>query len=82
MTAKEHTLMVHMFARQTMLVKAVVEMLRSRDILEPDDVDAFEALVRETEHRDLEIFRAVANQYSKFAEGLGLEDDLPKPRNS
>ena len=44
------------------------------------DVDAFEALVRETEHEDLQLFRAVANQYTTYAEGLELGGDLPKPK--
>jgi hypothetical protein len=80
MTSKEHTLIVHMFARQTILIKSILEMLKSRDVLEDDDVAAFEALVRETEHQDREILHATVNQYTKYAEGLGLGDDLPKPK--
>ena len=80
MTPNEHKLMVHIFARQTMLIKSIIEMLKSRDVLQDDDVDAFEALVRETEHQDLAIFHAVANQYTTYAEGLGLGGDLPKPK--
>lgn len=78
MTRKEHTLMVHMFTRQTMLISSIVEVLKSRNFFEPDDIEAFEALVRQRENENQEIFHAVVNQYTVFAPGLGLGDDLPK----
>jgi ACT domain-containing protein len=77
MTADEHTLMAHMFIRQTMLIKSVVEILKSRDLLHGDDLSAFESLVRQTELSDKEIFHAVVAQYTAFATELGLQDDLP-----
>ncbi len=78
MTRKEHTLMVHMFTRQTMLISSIVEVLKSRNFFEPDDIEAFEALVRQRENENQEIFHAVVNQYTVFAQGLGLGDDLPQ----
>jgi hypothetical protein len=78
MTPTEHTLIVHMFARQTLVINALVEILKSRDILQDDDVNAFEALARQTD-QDMEIFHAVVSQYSRYAKELGLEGDLPKP---
>jgi len=77
-TRKEHTLMVHMFTRQTMLISSIVEVLKSRNFFEPDDIEAFEALVRQRENENQEIFHAVVNQYTVFAQGLGLGDDLPQ----
>lgn len=79
MTSKEHTLMVHMFARQAMLISSLIEILKSRNVLEPDDFEAFEALVRQMENENQEILYATINQYTIFAQGLGLGDDLPRP---
>jgi len=76
MTPTEHTLIVHMFARQTLVINALVEILKSRDILQDDDVNAFEALARQT---DQDMDHAVVSQYSRYAKELGLEGDLPKP---
>jgi hypothetical protein len=70
--------MVHMFTRQTMLISSIVEVLKSRNFFEPDDIEAFEALVRQRENENQEIFHAVVNQYTVFAQGLGLGDDLPQ----
>lgn len=77
MNANEHKLMVYMFVRQTMLLKAFVEILRSRNILQGDDVEAFEELVRSQERVSREIFASVADQYRAFARELGLEQNLP-----
>jgi len=73
--------MVFMFSRQTLLINALVEMLKSRDILQDDDVHAFESLARQTK-QDMKIFNGVVSQYSRYAKELGLEDDLPKPQTS
>ncbi len=81
MTPDEHRLMVFMFSRQTLLINALVEMLKSRDILQDDDVHAFESLARQTK-QDMKIFNGVVSQYSRYAKELGLEDDLPKPQTS
>lgn len=78
MTRDEHTLIAHMFIRQTMLIKSLVEILKSRGLLERGDLEAFDALVRQTELSDKEIFHAVIDQYKSFARGLGLQGDLPQ----
>jgi hypothetical protein len=77
MTANEHKLMVFMFTRQTMLLKSFAEILRSRGVVEQGDIEAFEALVRQQEIVDHELFHAVVDQYSAFARDLGLQGDLP-----
>jgi hypothetical protein len=77
MSPNEHKLMVYMFVRETMLLKAFVEILRSRNILQDGDVEAFEELVRSQEFSNREIFASVAEQYRAFARELGLEQNLP-----
>ena len=77
MNAQEHKLMVYMFVGQTMLIGALLEILKSRGVAEPDDVEAFEALVRSFEKVDNALFATVASQYQSFAQVLGLEGNLP-----
>jgi hypothetical protein len=45
MTAEEHELMLVLFANQIKAYRVLVEILRDRDVLKPDDLDAFEALI-------------------------------------
>jgi hypothetical protein len=75
MTKDEHKLMVWMFTRQTMLIEALVELLKSRGIVESSDVEAFEALVFERETLDRAILESVGSQYTKFAQLLGIPAD-------
>jgi hypothetical protein len=75
MTAKEHQLIVYMFAQQTIRFKALLEILKARGILEADDFMAFEHLAHEQMGPELTV--AVIDQYTEFAKGLGLEDQLP-----
>jgi len=77
MKSDEHILMVHMFARQMMLFQSLLEILKSRGVLQRGDIEAFEALVREEEQEHLEIFHAVVNQYQAFARELGIQEGLP-----
>jgi len=78
MTANEHKLMVFMFTRQTMLLNAFAELLKSREILQGDDVEAFEALVRAQENLDRAVLQSVSSQYTSWATLLGLANDLPR----
>jgi hypothetical protein len=45
MTAEEHQLIIEMFKQQTLFYAGLVEILKSRDILEPGDLQAADALV-------------------------------------
>ena len=77
MTKDEHKLMVFMFTRQAMLIQSLIEVFKSRGVLAEDDIEAFEALIREQEISDRETFHSVVNQYSAFARELGIQGDLP-----
>jgi transcription initiation factor TFIIIB Brf1 subunit/transcription initiation factor TFIIB len=78
MTENEHRLMVFMFTRQTMLFRSLVELLKSRGVLESDDVAAFESLVVAQETSSRETLVSVVDQYSRFARELGLQGSLPR----
>lgn len=77
MNAQEHKLMVYMFARQTILIQALFELLKSRDVAQPDDVEAFESLVRSFVDPESDVFFSVASQYESLARVLGLRENLP-----
>lgn len=74
-TPEEHKLILWMLAQQTVRFKALLELLRSRGVLENDDFAAFEHLA---ESQSDEILAAVAEQYIEFGESLGLQDSMPK----
>jgi hypothetical protein len=72
MTDNEHRLMVMMFAKQTELLMAILELLRSRGLNDGDDFVAFQNLVREQEEQSRHVFLSTAQQYTEFARLLGL----------
>jgi hypothetical protein len=75
MTTKEHELIVMMLAGQMMRIKALIDILRSRELISGGDFEMFEKLAYETTAE--EMFQAVGEQYKEFALKLGLQDPLP-----
>jgi hypothetical protein len=75
MTTQEHDLIVMMLSGQMMRIKAILDILRSRDIISADDFEAFERIAYETTAEDM--YLAVGEQYREFASRLGLPDPLP-----
>lgn len=69
--------MVWMFARQTELVASLVEALKSKGAIDKDDFEAYQRLARSMEIASRDITVATADQYSIWAEQLGLGDDIP-----
>jgi hypothetical protein len=76
MTENEHKLMVFMLAQQNIRLKALLEILESRGILEENDFDAFEHLARQQMGDDMML--ATMNQYREYARLLGLQESMPK----
>lgn len=77
MTHEEHKLMLYMFVKQMSLFRALLESLKAKGVLEPDDLQAYEALIRSTDEMNLPVFEEVAGYYSGFATSLGIENQLP-----
>ena len=75
MTTQEHELIVTMLAGQMMRFKAIIDILRSRELISGDDFEVFERLAYETIAD--EMFLAVREQYRESAVKLGLPDPLP-----
>jgi hypothetical protein len=77
MTDAEHKLVVYMFAQQNIRFRALLEILKSRGVVDSGDFDAFEHLAVATMQDDN--FLATIAQYTEFAKLLGLGDELPQP---
>jgi hypothetical protein len=80
MTHEEHKLMLFMFVKQMALFRALIESLKSKGLLETDDLQAYEALIRSTDAMSKPVFDEVAGYYSGFATSLGIADQLPDKR--
>ncbi len=72
MTQKEHALMIAMFVREAKLIKIILEILRSRGIVETDDPAAFEALVRLDPKVISDLIDATEAVYWQTAKALGV----------
>jgi hypothetical protein len=77
MTHDEHRLMVFMFTKQVTIFRALLEALKARGVLEPDDLMAYESLVGSQKELTSDLFESVAEQYTEFAKLLGLGNQLP-----
>ncbi len=80
MTTAEHQLIIGMFKQQALLYAGLIELLRSREILEQGDLERFDALVVDTKRELLE--RNVLEDYLESGKRLGVtglpeaEDDF------
>jgi hypothetical protein len=75
MTDKEHALIMTTFTRQTQYIQMLIDMLKSKEIIQGDDVAAFDSVVR-SDPASVSAFLRVTEQYHSFANQLHLE--LPK----
>lgn len=72
MTSEEHLLMIYMLARQYRAIKTLLEILRSRDIIERDDFEAFaQALV--SGEVSAALLDEVRGHYLEVAKKLGIQ---------
>jgi hypothetical protein len=76
MTLEEHKLVVFMLAQQQQRFEALVEALKSKGDLEVDDVRAYEDLLFAEKQPSVQCFSAIAAQYERYAEALGLQVNL------
>jgi hypothetical protein len=75
MTDKEHALIMMMFTRQDQYIQMLLNMLTSNEIIQGDDIPAFDSAVR-NDPASVASFHRMFDQYTAFAKRLGLE--LPK----
>jgi hypothetical protein len=73
MTSREHILLITMFSKQLQLIKTLAEILRSRGVLDADDLAAFGALVRSDTDATLQMLEETKDLYLKAAKGFGVK---------
>lgn len=76
MTPSEHFLMLAMFSRQAQAIKALLEILESRDIISGDDARAFQATVMMNPAMTGAIVDETALTYKKVAKTLNLHTGI------
>ena len=76
MTPEEHQLIIEMFKQQTLYYAGLVEVLKSRGILDRGDLQAFDDFVSAPSREALE--RNVEADYLSSATILGVTTGLPR----
>jgi hypothetical protein len=76
MTREEHLLILTMLTRQQMLIKVILDLLRSREIVSDDDLAAFDFAVRQDAASNLVLLRQVKVVYLRVAEEAGVDTGL------
>jgi hypothetical protein len=76
MTREEHQLIVTMLARQQLLIKLLIDLLRSREVILHDDLQAFEFALRQDAASNEDVVREVKAAYLAMAESVGLDTGL------
>jgi hypothetical protein len=64
--------MIHMFQQQTIVIKALVETLKSQGLVQKRDLDAYEALFLASEARRLALELQVEEAYRAAGKVLGV----------
>ena len=75
MTPDEHRLVLWVFVRQAQTTKALLDILKSREILQDDDAEAFAASVF-LEASNSALYQQAKEEYLKIAKLLGVETGL------
>jgi hypothetical protein len=65
-----------MLARQQMLIKVILDLLRSREIASKDDVAAFDFAVRQDAASNLALVRDLKGVYLTLAAEVGVDTGL------
>lgn len=73
MTIEEHSLLILMFARQAILIKALVDILKSHELLTDEDIKLFDSYALESETEKPRLAQMVAELYSAIAKTQGLD---------
>jgi hypothetical protein len=77
-TPEEHKLMITMWAKQYQQLKVVVEILKSRGLLEGDDPMAFATIVHSDAAANKALLQESAELYLQTAKDIGVETGLAR----
>ena len=78
MTDKEHLLVVSLLTRQAQFTKVLINILKSKGIMEGDDAAAYQQVTAQDQQSNAAIFYDTAMEYLKVAKGLGIQTGLEK----
>ena len=70
MTPKEHRLVIEMFKQQALYYADLIELLRSRGVIEAGDLERFDAWISHTKREPLE--QTVVENYLTTGRNLGV----------
>ena len=76
MTSQEHAFMLSMYAMQSSKFNILVEILKTRGVLDDDDLQAFQAHVAEETQDPHEWFLKAWESYQLAARNLGVTTGL------
>jgi hypothetical protein len=79
MTTQEHKLIIGLFAKQMQLITILLQILKSRDLVEKDDAQAFEFAVTEDDVSNAALLQRAKASYLQLAKSLGIETGLERP---
>ncbi len=82
MTPEEHMLMLNLFFKERQGVRVLLNMLRSRGVLTPDDEQAFASAQNQDIGSNAAIFYEAKTAYLQMAHSMGIQtglENLPEP---
>jgi hypothetical protein len=77
MTPDEHKFFITMFMKQYQQLEVVIDILKSRGLLQGDDPLAFASARHADTERNAQLFFQTAKIYTDVAKTLGIETGLP-----
>ncbi len=85
MTAEEHQLIVFMFGIQEQKIKILIDLLKSKGIMDEDDFKAFEFAARSDAPANVVLAREVATRWASLLQKTGVPlpqiPKTPSPEN-
>ena len=78
MTPEEHRLVIWVLVRQAQGIKTIIEILKSRGLLQENDAEKFASAVFLDEASNFALLQAAKAEYLKLARELGVVTGLEK----
>jgi hypothetical protein len=79
MAPSEYEILIEMFYQQMMVIKSLVEVLKAQDLVNDQDLEAYDALISQSESFRAGLRAQVASQIQAAAEAHGVTTGLPYP---
>ena len=76
MTVQEHNLVLGLFASQMQSIEILLRMLKSRGLVEHDDIDAFSFAVTQDDASNVALLQRAKEKYMALAKAFGVDAGL------